>query len=90
MAKKKLTGKSGKSVDVTHADHPTAANSIVITAVCGSTSIEMSHTFGANDGDRLQVPDVAMLQASLDAARQRAADEADWRETMTIAKAQLV
>jgi hypothetical protein len=52
-----------------------------IEARAGQTVVRLRHTFGAADGPR-PVVTVEQLQADLDAARQRAATEAAWREDL--------
>ena len=59
-----------------------------IEARAGETVVRLRHTFGAADGPRPQVT-VEQLQADLDAARQRVATEAAWREDVRIKVEQL-
>lgn len=54
-----------------------------IEARAGETVVRMRHTFGAADGPRVAVT-VEQLQSDLDAARQRAATEAAWREDLRL------
>jgi len=50
-------------------------------ATVGETTVEVALTFAAEDGPRPEVT-VEQLQADLDAARQRLAAEAVWREQL--------
>ena len=59
-----------------------------ITATAGQTVVRLRHTFGAADGPRPDVT-VEQLQADLDAARQRVATEAAWREDLRVKLAQV-
>jgi len=59
-----------------------------ITAQAGQTVVRLRHIFGAADGPRPEMT-VEQLQADLDAARQRAATEAAWREDVRIKVEQL-
>ena len=54
-----------------------------ITAQAGQTVVRLRHTFGAADGPRPETT-VEQLQADLDAARQRIANEAAWREDVRV------
>ena len=54
-----------------------------IEARAGETVVRLRHTFGAADGPR-PVVTVEQLQTDLDAARQRVASEAAWREDLRV------
>jgi len=54
-----------------------------ITAQAGQTVVCLRHTFGAADGPRPEMT-VEQLQTDLDAARQRIANEAAWREDLRL------
>ena len=54
-----------------------------IEACAGQTVVRLRHTFGAADGPR-PVVTVEQLRADLEAARQRIANEAAWREDLRV------
>jgi hypothetical protein len=54
-----------------------------IEARAGETVVRLRHTFGAADGPR-PVVTVEQLQTDMDAARQRVANEAAWREDLRV------
>jgi hypothetical protein len=82
---KTVASKHGHQVDISHVRWRTRDNLNVLelTAMCGTT-VEVSRvTIGAVDGPRPTPPTHEELQTVLDTHRQRVADEASWKETVT-------
>jgi hypothetical protein len=73
----------GMTVTVTETKLPGEIPACEIVAQAGETTVRLRHTFGAIDGPRAEIT-TEQLQADLDAARQRAANEAAWREDLRV------
>jgi len=76
-------------VRIEHFDQPGKRPAKRVRASVGETVVELSVTFGADDGPRLSMTR-EHLQAQLDAARERARAEALWQEQVRLAVKDLV
>lgn len=73
----------GIDVDITHEEFPDSSGHLVwkITGTAGESTHESKHTVGAQDDPRRgDPPSTEKLQAALDRARTRVAQEAAWKE----------
>jgi len=73
----------GKTIEIEETRLPGSRPGKHLRATAGETTVELAVTFGAEDGPRPDVT-VEQLQADLDAARQRVAAEAAWRENLRL------
>lgn len=73
----------GKTVEIEETALPGSRPGKHLRATVGETIVELAVTFGAEDGPRPDVT-VEQLQSDLDAARQRVASEAVWREDLRV------